>query len=365
MLNGMTGGWRSARLWRARAASAIVVPTACAAVLIGHVAPASATLAYERGASSPNPSIWVAEDSGASPRLLVGGSGGAQPLIAPDGSSVIFLSLPAHGSAALEIVGVSGGPPTVLASPEANIGSTAWSPDSKTIATTLGVSPDRERLVLIDVATRSVRTIASGSFQGVSFSPDSAQLAYARAPNAKGFPSASDIYTVPVAGGAPKRITSNRRSTQPVWGPTKIAFARTTLVREHHENAPKSNVWLMNPDGSQARQLTRQRAPFLLLGPSPLAWSASGAQLLAQVTGEDTVYGEGVNPQSGAVHVLSPRKSIAYGLVAVGISRDGSTVLATTGGLEPGPGHNIVTVPFVGGPPTVLVRDAFSPSWND
>jgi hypothetical protein len=365
MLDGMTGGGRGARLRRARAVIATVLPTACAAVLLSHVAPASATLVYERGASSPHPSIWLAEDSGASPRLLVGGSGGAQPLIAPDGSSVIFLSLPAHGSPALEIVGVSGGPPTVLASAEANIGSTAWSPDSTTIATTLGVSPDNERLVLIDVATRSVRTVATGSFQGVSFSPDSTQLAYARAPNAKGFPSASDIYTVAVAGGAPRRITTNRRSTQPVWGPTKIAFARTSIVREHREKAPKSNVWLMNPDGSQARPLTRQKAPFLLAGPSPLAWSASGAQLLAQFSGEDTVYGEGVDPQTGAVHVLSPGKSIAYGLIAAGISRDGSTVLATTGGFEPGPGHNIVTVPFAGGPPTTLVRNAFAPSWND
>jgi hypothetical protein len=120
----------------------------------------------------------------------------------------------------------------------------------------------------------------------------------------------------------------------------------------------------MNPDGSGARQLTRQRAPFLVSGPSPLAWSASGAQLLAEFGGQDTSYGEGVDPSTGAVHTLTRNKSIAFQLEAVGISHDGSTILATTGGYEPGPRHNVVSVPFAGGAPKVLVRNAFAPSWN-
>lgn len=241
---------------------------------------------------------------------------------------------------------------------------TAWSPDSKTIVTALGLTPERERLVLISVATRSTRVIATGSFQGVSFSPDSTQLAYSRAPNDRVFPSASDIYTVPVAGGTPVRITNNRRSTAPVWGPSQIAFARTFKVRGRREDAPKSNVWLMSPDGSHARPLTHQKAPFLLSGPSPLAWSASGAQLIAEFGGQDTSYGEGVDPRTGAVHLLARRKSVALQLVASGISRDGSTVLGATGGLDPSSPHNVVSVPFAGGTPKVLVRGAFAPSWN-
>jgi hypothetical protein len=120
----------------------------------------------------------------------------------------------------------------------------------------------------------------------------------------------------------------------------------------------------MNPDGSQAHQLTRQRAPFLLSGPAPVAWSADGTQLLAQFGGQDTAYGEGVNPLSGAVHTLNAKRSIALQLEVAGLSRDGSTVLATTGGLEPGPGSAVVSVPFAGGPVTTLIRGAFSPSWN-
>jgi hypothetical protein len=364
MLRRMTGGLRRKRGWPRRIKLASAATAACGLALLGGAGPASATIAYERNAAGGSPSIWVSENSGASPRMLVGGSGGLQPLIAPDGSAVLFQSLPAHGPPALELVATTGGLPVRLAVSAAGSFSTVWSPDSKTIATTLGISPERERLVLIDVATRSMRTIASGSFQGASFSPDSSQLAYARAPNFKHFPASSDIYTVAVAGGVPKRITANHRSTVPVWGPTKIAFARTFKARGRREDAPKSNVWLMNADGSQARQLTRQRAPFLLSGPAPVAWSASGAQLLAQFGGQDTAYGEGVNPLTGAVHRLTAKTSIALQLEAAGISRDGSTVLATTGGLEPSSASAIVTVPFAGGPPTTLIRGGFAPSWN-
>ena len=47
-----------------------------------------------------------------------------------------------------------------------------------------------------------------------------------------------------------------------------------------------------------------------------------------------------------------------------GISRDGSTVLMQSGGLDPTDPHDVVTVPWDGGAPTVLVRNARSPSWS-
>ncbi len=330
-------------------------------------APACATIAFERLAAGGHFTIWSAEDNGANPRQLTTPSiGGFQPLLAPDGSAVLFQSEPSSGNPTLDVVPAAGGPVTTLVSGgEPNIGQTAWSPDSKTIVTALKITPEREQLALIDVATHAMRVIASGNFEGVSFSPDSTKLAFARAPSARTFPTASDIYTVAVSGGKAVRITNNRRSTAPVWGPRQIAFARTVKARGRREDAPKSNIWLMNPNGSRARQLTRQKAPFLQMGPVPLAWSASGAQLLAEFTGQDTSYGQGVNPRTGAAHTFSRNRSIAFGFIATSISRDGKRVLGATGGFEPGPAHNVVTVPFGGGPMTVLVRNGFDPSWND
>jgi Tol biopolymer transport system component len=345
---------------RAVAASALVALAALTAAVAA--APAGATIAFEKNPMKA-PSIWVAENSGAGQRQIVAPGVGLQPLISPDGSAVLFSSLPAKGNPALDLVSTAGGPIATLAA-NANISQTAWSPDSKTIVVGVGEPPAAEQLLLIDVATKTTRTIATGSFQGVSFSPDSTMLAYARAANDRTFPPRSDIYTVPVAGGAATRITTNQRSTQPVWGPTAIAFARYFSVRRKGQDEPKVNVWTMKPDGTGARQLTRVRAPFLLSGPTPLAWSASGAQLLAEFGGQDTVYGQGVNPRTGAVHVFSRNRKLASELVATGISRDGSTVLAATGGFFPEGPHDIVAVPYAGGPPKVLVRGGFLPSWN-
>jgi len=45
--------------------------------------------------------------------------------------------------------------------------------------------------------------------------------------------------------------------------------------------------------------------------------------------------------------------------------RDGTTVLAQTGGEEgPSSGQNVVSIPFTGGAATVLVRRASTPDWN-
>jgi Tol biopolymer transport system component len=358
MVGGLRQGVRSAGRTPAFGALTALATAACLTV-----APAGATIAFEKNPMKA-PSIWVAEDSGAGQRQIVAPRVGLQPLISPDGSAVLFSSLLAKGNPALDLVPTAGGPIVTLAA-NANISQTAWSPDSKTIAVSVGEPPAAEHLLLIDVATKTTRTIATGSFQGVSFSPDSTMLAYGRAANDRTFPLRSDIYTIAVAGGAAKRITANQRSTQPVWGPSAIAFARYSSVRRKGQREPKVNVWTMNLDGTGARQLTHVRAPFLLLGPTPLAWSASGAQLLAEFGGQDTVYGQGVNPRTGAVHVFSRNIKLATQLVATGISRDGSSVLAATGGFDPGGRHDIVSVPYAGGPPKVLVRGGFLPSWND
>ena len=54
----------------------------------------------------------------------------------------------------------------------------------------------------------------------------------------------------------------------------------------------------------------------------------------------------------------------ADGIVAYDLSADGTTILATTGGYDPGDPHDVVTIPYIGGRPTILARDAFSPDWT-
>ena len=85
-------------------------------------------------------------------------------------------------------------------------------------------------------------------------------------------------------------------------------------------------------------------------------------RLLAEYEGQDTSYAVTVNPRSGAEHSLS--KDPERGFVGTALSADGSTVLGFNGGFEPGPGHDVVTVPYRGGRPTVLAKNAFEPDWS-
>jgi hypothetical protein len=80
-----------------------------------------------------------------------------------------------------------------------------------------------------------------------------------------------------------------------------------------------------------------------------------------RVRGQDTSDAWTVDPASGAARDVDGRFD---GLVGFGLSRDGTTVLASTGGLEPGPSHDVVAVPYGGGAKTVLARNATLPSWS-
>src|SRR5256885_2129614 len=311
----------------ARTRICAIAAAAIAAALIA-ASPASATIAYEKGPNTSRPSIWVANDDGSGARRLAGGAhGGAQPVIARDGSAVLFTARPT-ANPALAVVSTAGGPARILA--HDTQGEYVWSPDSKTVAANLGSVPRNERLVLIDVASGQTRTVVRGEIEGMSFSPDGTRLAYARGPAGRGFPGRTDIYTVPIAGGAPTRITSGHADSQPVWGPTAIAYAHYTKAKRREDN-PKSNIFVVNPDGTGGRKLTRQHAAFLLSGPTPLDWSADGTRLLAEFGGQDTSYGEGVDVASGRVHVLSHVRAVEFGLVAGGVSRGRDTLIGGGG----------------------------------
>ena len=337
--------------------SILVCALAAAALL---PAQARATLVYSK---NPNrSSVWIAADDGSGARRLASGS---SPKISPDGRTVAFMVIgnkrtfrpdlmvvPADGSA----------PPRLLVKGWRDAFSFAWSPDSRTIATIVGPELGAKRLALIDVATGAQRTVARGGFSGLSFSPAGDQLVYARDPKPDRYPQHIDVYRAATAGGAPVRLTRDRRSLSPLWGPTgRIVFVRLVDAKRR-KYGPKNELYLMGADGSAVRRLTRTRVGQLLQGLTPTAWSADGTRLLAQFGGQDTSYAETVNPATGAHHPVI--KAVENGLVATDLSADGSTILGAIGGFEPSARHDVVAVPYGGGTMTVLARGGLEPDWN-
>jgi Tol biopolymer transport system component len=334
-------------------------------VLLTVPAMAQATLVFSR--SPFNPSVWSAADNGSGARRLAAGS---NPRISPNGQIVALfhqdkgrssrpelMLMPADGSA----------PVSRLAAGWREISVFDWSPDSASIVAVLGPELGAKRLVLIDTVTGAEQTITRGFFSGVSFAPEGGQLVYGRAAS-ENFPPRSDVYRYdipvgqPLRAAQPVRLTSDQRSLDPLWGPNgKIVFVKQ-LGAKQRKYGPKNELYLMNPAGKQVQRLTHTNVGPLLQGLYPTQWSANGKRLLAQFSGQDTTYAVTVNPQTGAQRPLV--EATEQGFAGAALSADGKLVLGATGGFEPGPGHDVATVPYGGGKPKVLAKNAFEPDWS-
>ncbi len=333
----------------------LVVPTAT-----------QATLAYTRNPLSPT--VFVANDNGSAARKVGSGS---NPRVSPDGETIVFYRQgKGNQPADLMVAPAAAGPAKKLASGWQDPFVFAWSSDSTTVAVLLGPDVGKQRLITIDVGTGTQRTIAHGYFSGVSFSPQgSEQLVYAQS-QSENFPSRSDVYRIDllppgaesVAPVLPQRLTTDHRSSSPLWGPSnRIVFVKH-LGEKSRQYGPKNELFLMDPDGSKVKRLTRTRVDPLLSGLSPTEWSANGKRLLAEFGGQDTSYAVTVNPKTGAERALTKEREV--GFVGTALSRDGKAVLGSLGGFEPGPGHKVVSIPYAGGKPKLLANDASEPDWS-
>lgn len=242
----------------------------------------------------------------------------------------------------------------------------AFSPDSRYLAVELlGTSPGkRDRfsgLAVIDTATFTAKVIANGSICGASFAPTlPVRLVYAKGPAGTFcLDGHVNIFEANPDGSRRHQITTDGRSLNPVWGPTKIAFDRAQLRKG---DAPAFQIWLMNPDGSGQTQLTHAKVPQLLEGFVPIQFSSNGERLLAEYEGQDTSEAWTIQVATQTVRQVKVK---GVTVTAGGLSQDGSTVLVDYNGfLNPPSAGTVETVPFGGGPAKVLVRHAGFPSWN-
>jgi Tol biopolymer transport system component len=325
--------------------------------LLALPAAAGATLVYVK--NPMHPAVFAANDNGGG-AFKVGL--GSNPKVSPNGDVIAYQSESSGGKRQLKLAAsAGGGSATVLTDLQDGFYVT-FSPDSNLVAALRGPEVGKRKLVLIDVTSGTIlRTVASGYFSGVSFSPDGIEIAYSVAATEK-YPPHSDVFTAPIAGGKPVQITKGGNSLDPLWGPAgKIVFAKQ-LGAKNRKYGPKNELFLMNANGSGQKRLTQTKVGPLLQGLYPTAWSDSGNQLLAEFEGQDTSYAVSVNPKSGAQKPLG--ETGEQGFVGTALSGDGSTVLGFTGGFEPGPNHKVATIPYGGGKTKTLVSNAYEPDWS-
>lgn len=343
--------------------SKLLLPVLVVAALLVLPSGAGATLSYVKNPF--NSTVFVANDDGSGAKKV---EAGHNPHVAPSGLAVAYLHEGAKNAQELKVAPATGGPGKTLMTNLREAFYVTWSPDSKTIAALRGPELGQRKLVLIDVATGLQSVVATGFFSGFSFSPDGTEIAYSVAKSEK-YPPRSDVFRfpVPIPGvvnvRAPEavRLTSDHRSSEPLWGPQKIVFVKT-LDGKKRKYGPKNELFLMNTQGKGVKRLTHTKVPPLLQGLFPTDWSADGSRLLAEFQGQDTSYAVAVNPRTGAQRPLHQTGEQSF--VGTALSKDGTTVLGFLGGFEPGPDHLVATVPYSGAIAKTLVKNAFEPSWN-
>jgi Tol biopolymer transport system component len=113
--------------------------------------------------------------------------------------------------------------------------------------------------------TREVRIqVDEGSWMNVDVSPDGRMIA---------FDLLGDLYTMPIAGGTPKRIADGLAfEHQPRFSPDGARIAFTS------DRGGGDNIWVMNVDGSDKRQVTKE--DFRLLNQP--TWSPDGRFIAAR-----------------------------------------------------------------------------------
>ncbi len=106
--------------------------------------------------------------------------------------------------------------------------------------------------------------VDEGSWMNVDVSPDSRMIA---------FDLLGDIYTMPIAGGVPTRIAEGLAyEHQPRFSPDNRRIAFTS------DRGGGDNIWVMNVDGSDKRQVTKE--DFRLLNQP--SWSPDGRFIVAK-----------------------------------------------------------------------------------
>jgi Tol biopolymer transport system component len=106
--------------------------------------------------------------------------------------------------------------------------------------------------------------VEEGTWMNLDVSPDGQTIA---------FDLLGDIYTMPIAGGTPERIAEGLAyETQPRFSPDGKRIAFTS------DRGGGDNIWIMNRDGSDKRQLTTEG--FRLLNQA--TWSPDGRFIAAK-----------------------------------------------------------------------------------
>ena len=299
--------------------------------------PEGETLAYVN--SSPSGfELWTLPSAGGKPRQITDTQRfKKQPRWSPDGKWIAYATSQDGGRGDIYLVTPDGKQNVPLAETTADESSPAWSPDSQQIAFMERTSAS-SRLVVMDLQSRAVRTLATMNASDIQWSPNGFYIAFVADPS----PSLrddrrdnKDIFVVSSRGGPLRLLTPGTprfRDASPSWSPDSRQIVYAT------DESGFSNLNIVDIENGEQRTLTVGRADSL----AP-QWSPDGVTV-AYVRNENSLFHvftiavadgrttrisdrDGVNGGFRHDHGVSPRPYAPSGSLAW--SPDGSRLAFT------------------------------------
>jgi Tol biopolymer transport system component len=228
-------------------------------------------------------SIVTAGLDGAEPSVVVAGPGNDRPQFSPDGTRLAYLRQTSSG-ADVVVAAADGSEPVTLASVPRTIG-LVWAPDSQSLV--LANAGELTRIEARAGATRVV--IATGVADTYDWNVEPAMIFRPPAGDEiayiKGNAGDKRIVVAKADGSAPHEILAPGGAVvyKDIWGLRWSPDGTQLLVMATRTIDPDSRVFVLNADGSGARQVNNEEIPGVISSEGNAQWSPDGTSLLLQL----------------------------------------------------------------------------------
>ncbi|MEU7904701.1 Hsp70 family protein [Actinoplanes sp. NPDC049118] len=208
-------------------------------------------LALTRRLDGDTNEIWVMDADGSNAKKVIGDVTGGRTTWSADGTKLAFMRK-VDGKAQIFVIKIGESEPTQLTSSNVVKDDPAWSPDGKTIAYWAEIDGERQiYLLTVENPEEPGKQITKGD-EGPAYdpawSPNGETIAYTHGTG----PGISDIWLIDSDGTDPRQLTfDEEREMDPSWAPGGEWLAFTRGVLE------KPKITVMKADGSQEETLTQ------------------------------------------------------------------------------------------------------------
>lgn len=193
--------------------------------------------------------LWVANANGSNARQIL--THALWPTFSPDGKQIAFFGRPEGKPEGLYIANADGGGMTGPHIVGPGVCCMDWSPDGQWIVYTNSPRPKNPggpiAMVKMDGTFKTIVNLGVDG-NGPAFSPDGKQIVFSGClPNTN----TCGLMIVPTSGGTPRMVTTDNGGNAD-WSPRG-----DKIVYQASDGAGHIQVFVVNPDGTGKRQLTR------------------------------------------------------------------------------------------------------------